>query len=483
MTSLLSPTRHGLWLPPPEMSLAQVFGELLPEMRQGILESFNANELEDLTNEWRFMARREQLPPQGDWNVWANIAGRGAGKTRTGAEYLIHLHRNGLVGEGRSAVIAPTINDIWAVIVEGNSGILASAPKDFQPHVHTMRKKLTWPDGSQTNLFSAEEPDRLRGPAHGFVWLDELASMGVRQDEEESDRQLGYLWSMMWFGLRLGKSPEALVTTTPRPRRLIRDFVKDAAKGLEGGPVLEVKGKKRRKVVITGGSTYANALNLPDIFLEEIRRAYEGTRLGQQEIYAKILEEISGGLWTQEMIDLCHLDAEAPKDFKKVVVAVDPPITSTAESDEAGIIAAGVDYEGKVFILGDFSMKGSPTAWVGKTLEVFDEFGADLIVAEKNQGGDMVEHSIKTQRAFAPVKMVWASRGKAIRAQPVALRYEQGKVKHVGHFLKLEEEMMRMTAGRMKKSPNRADSLVYAVSELAPAMQRRVGFFGRQLRI
>jgi len=327
---------------------------------------------------------------------------------------------------------------------------------------------LTWPDGSTTELLSGEEPDRIRGLQFGFCWIDELAAMAVRQDQDEADRQLHYLWSMMRMALRLGEKPEVVVTTTPRPRALIRQLVKEAQEG--------------NKVVVTTGSTYDNAANLPAEFVEDIRRAYEGTRLGKQEIYAEILENMTGGLWTAEMIEACQTE-QAPEQMKRIVVAVDPPITSTSQSDACGIVVAGLGYDGKVYVLGDFSFQATPTAWVHKVLSVFDSFKADLILAEKNQGGDMVEHAIKSERAYAPVRMVWATRAKILRAEPVAIRYEKGEVKHVGHFLELEEEMLKMAPGRMKKSPNRVDIMVYAVTELAPAMRKRIGFFGRRLTV
>ena len=397
--------------------------------------------------------------------------------TLTGANWIQKLHQN-WKGPGlfRSSVIVPTNSDIWKVIVEGESGFLQQSSGDFkitEKNVNKSGSKITWPDGSLTYMFSAEKPERLRGPQFHAAWLDEMAAMCEMKDVDEADEKLEYVWDMIQFGLRLGDNPEMLVTTTPKPRKLLRELVENSM--LEDGD-----SNKKYKVVVSTGSTYDNEANLTPKFLEKLKTKYEGTRIGRQELHAKILSDFTGGLWTQKVLDRNRVK-ELPCKLQRVVIAVDPAVSSTAKSDEHGIILGGLGEDGHAYVLGDFSMKGKPRDWALKVLSVFDEHNVDLIVAEKNNGGDLVERNVQAEREFVPIKLVTATRGKVVRAEPAALQYEKGIVHHVGEFVELEEQMCKMGAGKVKKSPDRADALVWLLWELIPSQSKRAGTWGKLL--
>lgn len=356
------------------------------------------------------------------------------------------------------------MDDAHKVCVEGDSGIIACAKPWFRPEWEPSKDKLTWPNGSIAELYSGEVPRGLRGPQFHAAWVDELAKMRRMQDA----------WDMLRFSLRLGQDPRTLITTTPTPAKLIRELVADKRLGRDGLPLVR----------IVRGSTYANAANLADDFLADLTAKYAGTRLGRQELYGEILVDKPGALWTLTRIE----DSRATEQpaLKRIVVAIDPPAKSTEGSDECGIIAAGVDAIGHGYILVDASERGlSPKQWAEKAIALYHNLGADRIVAEVNQGGEMVENTLRQVDANIAYRGVHATKGKHVRAEPVSALYEQGKVHHVGVFKALEDQLCDFTADfdRTKAgySPDRLDGLVWAITDLmlAPAASepriRRLG--------
>ena len=390
---------------------------------------------------WRTKARPEQLPPPGDWNGWVVCAGRGFGKTRTGAEWVRELVETGAAG--RIALIGPTAADCRDVLVEGPAGILATASPWCRPDYQPALRRLTWPNGAQASTFSAEEADRLRGPQHDAIWFDELAAMSNPSD----------VWDMAMFGLRLGTRPRWLITTTPKPIKLLRELL----------------AREGHNVVITRGSTFDNAANLAPSFLESIRSKYEGTRLGRQELNAELLLDVPGALWTREMLDRANGSWKLP-DMQRVVVAVDPSGTRGEEDsgDSIGIVVAGLGSDDKCYVLADRTCKLSPDAWGREVVRAYREFKADRVVAERNFGGAMVEHVLRTVDRNISYREVVASRGKVQRAEPVAALYEQSRVRHAGSFPELEDQLCAMTGDGYSGdgSPDRMDALVWAITDL-----------------
>jgi phage terminase large subunit-like protein len=399
-------------------------------------------------------ARKAQTPPTGDWRVWLLLAGRGYGKTRAGAEVVRVMAEGG--GARRIALIAPTAADARGVMVEGESGLLSIASPDQQPAYEPSKHQLTWPNGAIAKTYSADEPDRLRGPQHDFAWCDELAAW----------RYPG-AWDMLLFGLRLGADPRAVVTTTPRPTGLIKALLADP------------------KVVVTRGSTSENHENLAPAFLDQIVRRYEGTRLGRQELDAEILEDVPGALWSHGIIDAARI-ASVPE-LTRIVVAIDPAAGSGEHSDETGIVVAGKDADGHGYVLADLSGHYTPTEWAKAALATYRSHAADRIVAEVNNGGEMVEATLRVVDPTVPFTAVHAARGKVARAEPVAALYEQGRVHHLGAFPALEDQMCgfahdfdRAAAGY---SPDRVDALVWALTELLVAAIPGQGIFEAYRRL
>lgn len=414
----------------------------LPEaLKNDLVASLSPAEARALLYEWRFWGRPAQLPPQGNWRVWLLLAGRGFGKTRTGAELI--RARAGTRVAGRFALVAPTAGDARDIMVEGESGILAISPPWERPRYEPSKRRLTWPNGAIGTLFSADEPERLRGPQHDAAWCDELASW--RHPEA---------WDMLMFGLRLGADPRVVVTTTPRPTRLLRELIFDPT------------------VLVTRGSTYENRANLAPVFLGQIIRKYEGTRLGRQELDAELLEDVPGALWTRGMIEAARASV-APL-LTRVVVAIDPAVSSSEGADETGIIVAGKDAVGRGWVLADASGRYQPTEWAKTAIAAYRAHSADRIVAEVNNGGDMVEATLRMIDPNASFAAVRASRGKVTRAEPVAALYEQGRVRHLGNFPQLEDQMCAFTrepqgefgSSAVRYSPDRVDALVWALTEL-----------------
>jgi phage terminase large subunit-like protein len=399
--------------------------------------------------------RTEQIPPPGDWRVWLLLAGRGFGKTRTGAEYVRACVNQGLAR--RIALVAPTALDARSIMVEGESGLLSIGPPKERPEYEPSLHRLTWHNGAVATLFSADEPNRLRGPQHDLAWCDELAAWRYPP-----------AWDMLMFGLRLagpaGGDPRAIVTTTPRPIRLIRDLLADPT------------------VAVTRGRTADNAKNLAPAFLAQIVRRYEGTRLGRQELDAEILDDMPGALWTHGLIDAARIAAHpdhvaalvrpgpAHPELIRVVVAIDPAATSGEHADETGIIVAGRDAAGHGYVLADASGHYPPAEWARIAVAAYHAQHADRIVAEVNNGGDMVEAMLRTTDPDVPFAAVHAAHGKVARAEPVAALYEQGRVHHLGAFAALEDQMCAFSSDFDRDvagySPDRVDALVWALTEL-----------------
>lgn len=410
---------------------------------------------DNLDHAWSLQARPEQrMPPDDDpWTVWLYLAGRGAGKTRSGAEGVREWVETGRCK--RVGLIAPTAADARDVMLEGASGILSVCPSSNRPTFEPSKRRLTWPSstlpssGAIATIYSAEEMDRLRGPQHDGLWCDELAAWPNAQG----------VWDMAMFGLRLGRRPRVIVTTTPRPIKIIRDLL----------------ARDGKDVRVTRGRTADNAANLAPTFLESIVGRYEGTRLGRQELDAEVLLEIENALWTHAMIDQARNPHLVP-DLERVVVAVDPSGTGGAadSGDAIGIVIAGKGSDGRCYVLGDWTIKASPDVWGRRVVEAYRYFNADRVVAERNFGGAMVEHVLRTVDASISFKEVVASRGKVQRAEPVSALYEQSRVSHVRDLTALEAQMVAMTSQGYQGdgSPDRVDALVWALSDLMIAPQR-----------
>lgn len=395
----------------------------------------------ELEYDWRFWGRPSQLEPPAGWTTWLILAGRSFGKTRAGAEWV----RSQMCGKtplapGRvshMALIGETAADIRKVMIEGGeSGLLVVHPKDFRPTYAPTQRSVTWPNGAIATLYNATEPDQLRGPQHGAAWCDELAKWRYARET----------WDNLQFGLRLGTDPRQVVTTTPKPIALLKEIL--------AAP----------NTVVTRGSTYENRANLPVKYFANIVAKYEGTRLGRQELDAELLDEAEGALWSRDMIEAARI-AEAPE-MKRIVVAIDPAVTSNEQSDETGIVVAGRGVDDRGYVLADYSGRFTPDGWASRAVRAYREHKADRIVGEANNGGDMVEHVIRTCDPQVSFKKVWASHGKQARAEPVAALYEQGRVSHVGGFADLEDQLVTWEPLGKERSPDRLDALVWALSEL-----------------
>jgi len=395
------------------------------------LASLSPSEVLHLQYDWDFWARDKQTLPSQPFFIWLILAGRGFGKTRTGAETVRKWVRTNRYVN----LIGATADDARDIMIEGESGILAICPNNERPQYVASKRRLEWPNGAISLIFTADEPERLRGKQHYRIWADELASWRYPE-----------AWDQAMMGLRLGDNPQGIVTSTPKPTKLILDLVSDP------------------KNVVTTGTTYENRANLAQGFFDYVIKKYEGTRLGLQELEAKLLTDNPGALWKREQIDSNRV-TNYP-DLTRVVVGVDP--TASAGGDEAGIVTAGMsgsDY----FTLSDDSRQGSPQEWASAAVAAYHRHKADCIVAEKNNGGDMVESVLRQVDPNVNVKLVWASRGKVTRAEPIAAIAEQGRDHHVGYFPQLEDELCMWLPG--EASPNRLDAKVWALTELSGGSQ------------
>jgi phage terminase large subunit-like protein len=397
---------------------------------------------------FEFWALPHQLPPPGAWKTWVIMGGRGAGKTRAGAEW-VRAQVEGPTPEApgrakRVALVGETVDQVREVMIMGDSGILACSPPDRRPEWQATRKRLVWPNGAEAMVFSAHDPDSLRGPQFDAAWVDELAKWKKGQET----------WDMLQFALRLGDHPQQVVTTTPQNVAVLKAIMKNPS------------------TVSTHAPTSANKAYLAKSFLEEVTARYAGDALGLQELEGVLLEDLEGALWSRVKLDEMRLEA-APR-LNRIVVAVDPPVTSTKASDECGIVVVGAMTEGPVntwraVVLEDASVKGaSPDGWARAAVAAMERHGADRMVVETNQGGEMVEQVVRSIDPLVPFKRVTATKGKLLRAEPVAALYEQGRVSHLRGLTQLEDQMCQMThAGYQGKgSPDRMDALVWGLTEL-----------------
>jgi phage terminase large subunit-like protein len=382
---------------------------------------------------WRDVARAAQVAPDGDWTVWAFVGGRGAGKSRAGAEWV---HEQVAAGRRRIALVGPTAGDVRDVMVEGESGILNCGR--VRPNYEPSKRRLTWPNGAIATTYSADEPERLRGPQHDASWCDEIAAW-----------RYPAAWDMLMFGLRLGERPQVMATTTPKPTKLVRDLLGQA--------------------VVTRSTTYDNLANLAPTFREQILARYEGTRLGRQELLGELLEDVPGALWSRDLIERSR--GTAPDDLSRIVVAIDPAVTSGEQSDATGIVVVGT-IQNVGYLLEDLSGRFPPEQWANLAVDAYRRWGADRIVAEANNGGDLVASVLRAVDRNIPVRLVRASRGKRARAEPVSALYEQGRVVHAGTFPELEDELCMWTPDTTE-SPDRMDALVWGLSDLMLATSKQ----------
>jgi phage terminase large subunit-like protein len=399
-----------------------------------------------LASEW--VPRLEQLPPSDDlWAVWLYLAGRGAGKTRAGAEAVRADVESGRCG--RVGLIAPTSGDARDVMLEGASGILTISPNATRPLYEPSKRRVSWKNGAIATLYSAEEADRLRGPQHDLLWCDELAAW-------KDARQV---WDMAMFGLRVGKRPRAIVTTTPRPIKILRDLLK----------------RDGQDVRVTRGSTYSNREHLPQSFLDQMEKQYAGTRLGRQELEAVLLDDVVGAIFTRDLIEQTRRAAAPP--MTRIVVAIDPSVSSGEGANEAGIVVAGLGGDGHGYVLADESGVMAPIDWARRAVQLYKYWNADRIVAEVNNGGALVEAQLRAVDANVPYRAVHASRNKITRAEPVAALFEQNRAHLVGAFPQLEDQLCTYSAGS-SDSPDRLDAMVWALTELALNARRGEFIFG-----
>jgi phage terminase large subunit-like protein len=423
-------------------SVAERLASLPSEERAKALSLLTSKEAEALLYDWRgFLARPDQVEPPGDWEIWLALAGRGWGKTETGAQWIRERVDQG----ARSiALVAETQKDLEEVMV---ARLVSIYPPDEAPSVRYKPVRITWPNGAVALGYNGTEPNQLRGPEFDTAWVDELAKYRYARET----------WDMLQFTMRgTAIEPRQIITTTPRPIELIKSILT----GDEG------------RVHVTRGRTTDNRANLAASFLHRIEKRYSGTRLGRQELNAEILGDLPGALWSQTVLDTYRV-REVPR-LGRVVVSVDPAVTNTETSDEHGIIVAGItdDAEQRGVVLDDQSMSGTPDQWAKKAIQAYTYWNADAIVVEVNQGGDMVAHTIRTVAPNVRIIQVRASRGKHVRAEPVAALYEQGRIAHVGSFPELESQMTQMTQAGFQGtgSPDRVDALVWAMTDLFPDM-------------
>ncbi len=392
-----------------------------------------------LYSNWLKMARPEQITPAGQWNVWLILAGRGWGKTMTGAfDTMLYALNN---PNSRCAVVVPTFGDLRRVAFGGVSGIMNWLPdecllKGRGQGYSSSAQEIRLYNGSLIQGFAATEPERLRGPQFHRAWCDEIAAWFYPE-----------AFDQLMFGLRLGQNPQCVITTTPKPNDLTRSLL------------------KRTNTAVTRGSTFDNAANLAPAALQQLKEKYDGTRLGRQELYAEVLDDLEGALWNYKMFETHRANPSEEPQYTRTVISIDPAVTSHDESDETGIIVASLGEDGRFYVRQDASMRGSPDEWARKAVGLYHTFEADRIIAEVNNGGDLVEKVVRTVERNVPYTAVRASRGKLVRAEPIAALYEQGKVRHVGAFNELEEQMASYTP-MSKKSPDRLDALVWALTEL-----------------
>lgn len=413
--------------------------EILKQFRDSLKTELDHRLKQTARYDWLQNARPTQCLPQGsDWQTWLILAGRGFGKTRTGAETVRHLIETkqarhiGLIGQ--------SLVEAASVMVQGESGLLNVFPPHERPIFRCGQQKLFFQNGAVATLFGGNSPERLRGPQFDLVWIDEFAKF-KNPDE---------LFDQMMMGLRLGVHPKCLITTTPRPTPILEKLMKDP------------------KTIVTRGSTFDNAANLADSYIAQMKSTYAATRLGAQELYAEILTEREGALWNRSLI---RYQTPADENWRRIVIAIDPATTHHDQSDETGIMVVGLHDDGFVYVLEDLSGRLPPTEWGMRVTEAYWRYKADRVVAEVNKGGDLVERVVKSIDPHVSYKAVRATRGKVVRAEPVASLYEQGKVFHIRPLTLLEQQICDYIPHRTAKSPDRMDALVWAITDLLLARE------------
>lgn len=422
-------------LPTPDpRSLRHSLLSLTQEQRARLLTSLPDDVAATILHDWQIWARDKQLPPPGDWSKWQLLTGRGWGKNRTAAEWVTAKAR--AMPGSRGALVARTAADARDTMAEGEAGLVNIAPPDFEPDYEPSKRRITWPNGSQATLFSGEEPDALRGPSHHWAWADETASWKYPKEA----------WSNLMFGLRLGRHPQVVITTTPRPVALVKSLIADP------------------DCVTVRGTTYENKANLAPSFFSEIVRTYEGTRLGRQELNAEILDDNPGAMLTRDTLEATRV-TRMPM-LTRVVVGVDPEATASETSAETGIVVAGLGTDGHGYVIDDATIKGSPATWGAAVVAAYHRHRGDRIVAEVNQGGDAIEYVIRSVDPNVSYRAVHASRGKQARAEPVSALFEQGRIHMVGTFAELEDQLVEWVPASGQPSPDRLDALVWAIYDL-----------------
>jgi phage terminase large subunit-like protein len=440
-------------------SLMEMLAELPDDERAAILAGFDAD---SLLWDWSVWGRPEQQAPQGDWNVWMYMAGRGAGKTRTAAEWVREEAKYTNTGQRRFGLVARTAADVRDVIVEGESGIMNVSPPSEKPLYEPSKRRLTWPNGNVATLFTADEPDGLRGPQFTHAWGDEIAAW--RQTPDAAGMTA---FDNLRVGTRLGANPKIMVTTTPKRVPLLYQL-------------LEENKKNPSKIVITRGSTLDNAGNLSGAYLEAITGVYAGTRLAQQELYGEMLDSLEGALWTDELLEAGR-EGVLPLNAPLRIIGVDPSVAENPR-DECGIVVCSATadrdlYKRHAYVLEDASVHGSPDVWANKVVAMARKWGCP-VVAEVNQGGALVRNAINAIDPNIKVLEVHSKYGKALRAEPITLSYEQGRVHHIGYLADLESQMLSWIPGE-GKSPDRVDALVHALTALL--IKPPAGFVGGKL--
>lgn len=408
--------------------------------RQEFLRSLDDDEAEALLYQWTFWARPKQLEPAGKWFCWLYLAGRGSGKTRAGAEWI-----RGRVESGRArriALVGETFPDVRDTMILGDSGILSISPPHMRPVWSPANRSLTWPNGAQALVFAGENPDQLRGPQFDTAWVDELAKF--YQPEET--------WDNLELGLRLGDQPQVMVTTTPRPIPIVKQLVKDPM------------------VIVTTGSSYENISNLASSYIKRVIKKYEGTRLGRQELHAEVLTDVRGALWSYDTIEHMRMTKEefANVELVRIAVSVDPAMSAEEDANETGIMVGGIDAKGHGYLFADVSDVYTPNEWGHTAIRMYDRFEADIICGETNQGGLLVENTLRTIRQNINFQSKWAVHNKGKRAEPISGLCQQGKIWLVGSFPVLEDQMVSMTPKEYlgAGSPDRLDAFVWLFWEL-----------------
>ena len=425
-----------------QLSIASRLASLPADQRARVLATLTEDEAAEVADDWRFWARPDQLPPAGAWSGWLILAGRGYGKTRVGAETVARWVREGRYR--RIGLVGETAADTRHVMVEGESGLLNVGPERFRPEYFPSTRLLKWPNGAIATTYNGLEPDQLRGPQHDLIWFDELAKMRYAQAA----------FDQAMFGLRLGDDPRWIATTTPRPIPLLKTLL------------------KQQGVTVTRGKTSDNLANLAPTFRANVISRYEGTRLGRQELDAEILDDAPGALWSRRGLDDYRVQKAPP--LKRIVVAVDPAVTSGENAHETGLIACGLGEDGHGYVLDDGSGVYQPDEMGRRVVAMYRKWDADKVVIEVNNGGELFRPILRAVAANLPMQEVRASRGKFVRAEPISAIYEQGRVHHVGTFAVLEDQMTVFTADRSDMedrgydSPDRVDALVWGMTSLFP---------------